>query len=241
MCARDAAIRLRSSVFPALMHNHGEVDHHAETRQKLVHVLGRRILRIDHPAGHLEAEVGDAAMFLLSDLSRSVTGEIMHVDSGYHVVGMKAEDAPDIAVPEPKAFHEATNPHPVMVGTDARACGAIAVTRLARTNATAGTKANRDEVDDERMNDPPTSNPLMLPALVLPTGKPQRAARRYGFPQWCVRSACSTPRHIVRSDSWSCRDRPLCQTVSNRHDVWRASARASTCLAAEPQLGCRLP
>ena len=45
-----------------------------------------------------QAEVGDAAMFLLSDLSRSVTGEIMHVDSGYHVVGMKAEDAPDIAV-----------------------------------------------------------------------------------------------------------------------------------------------
>jgi enoyl-[acyl-carrier protein] reductase I len=43
-------------------------------------------------------EVGDAAMFLLSDLSRGITGEIMHVDAGYHVVGMKAEDAPDIAV-----------------------------------------------------------------------------------------------------------------------------------------------
>ncbi len=43
-------------------------------------------------------EVGDAALFLLSDLSRGVTGEIQHVDSGYHVVGMKAVDAPDIAV-----------------------------------------------------------------------------------------------------------------------------------------------
>jgi enoyl-[acyl-carrier protein] reductase I len=43
------------------------------------------------------AEVGDAALFLLSDLARGITGEIMHVDSGYHVVGMKAEDAPDIA------------------------------------------------------------------------------------------------------------------------------------------------
>src|SRR5215471_6388306 len=43
------------------------------------------------------AEVGDAAMFLLSDLARGITGEVMHVDSGYHVVGMKAEDAPDIA------------------------------------------------------------------------------------------------------------------------------------------------
>jgi enoyl-[acyl-carrier protein] reductase I len=44
------------------------------------------------------AEVGDSALFLLSDLARGITGEVMHVDSGYHVVGMKAEDAPDIAV-----------------------------------------------------------------------------------------------------------------------------------------------
>jgi enoyl-[acyl-carrier protein] reductase I len=43
-------------------------------------------------------EVGDAAMYFLSDLSRSVTGEIHHVDAGYHVVGMKHPDAPDIAV-----------------------------------------------------------------------------------------------------------------------------------------------
>jgi enoyl-[acyl-carrier protein] reductase I len=41
-------------------------------------------------------EVGDAALYLLSDLSRGVTGEVHHVDSGYHVVGMKAVDAPDI-------------------------------------------------------------------------------------------------------------------------------------------------
>jgi enoyl-[acyl-carrier protein] reductase I len=43
-------------------------------------------------------EVGSAGLYLLSDLSRAVTGEIHHVDAGYHVVGMKAEDAPDIAV-----------------------------------------------------------------------------------------------------------------------------------------------
>ena len=43
-------------------------------------------------------DVGAAALYLLSDLSRGVTGEIHHVDSGYHVVGMKAEDAPDISV-----------------------------------------------------------------------------------------------------------------------------------------------
>ena len=43
-------------------------------------------------------EVGDSAMYLLSDLSRGVTGEVHHVDSGYHTVGMKAVDAPDISV-----------------------------------------------------------------------------------------------------------------------------------------------
>ena len=43
-------------------------------------------------------EVGNAALFLLSDLGSSVTGENLHVDGGYHIVGMKAEDAPDIAV-----------------------------------------------------------------------------------------------------------------------------------------------
>jgi enoyl-[acyl-carrier protein] reductase I len=42
-------------------------------------------------------EVGDAALYLLSDLSRAVTGEVHHVDAGYHVVGMKAVDAPDIS------------------------------------------------------------------------------------------------------------------------------------------------
>ena len=43
-------------------------------------------------------EVGDSALYFLSDLSRAVTGEVHHVDSGYHVVGMKAVDAPDISV-----------------------------------------------------------------------------------------------------------------------------------------------
>lgn len=43
-------------------------------------------------------EVGDVGLYMLSDLSRSVTGEVHHADSGYHVVGMKAVDAPDIAV-----------------------------------------------------------------------------------------------------------------------------------------------
>ncbi len=43
-------------------------------------------------------DVGKSALYLLSDLSSGVTGENHHVDSGYHVVGMKAEDAPDIDV-----------------------------------------------------------------------------------------------------------------------------------------------
>jgi enoyl-[acyl-carrier protein] reductase I len=45
-----------------------------------------------------QTEVGNSALFLLSDLGSAVTGENLHVDAGYHVVGMKAEDAPDIAV-----------------------------------------------------------------------------------------------------------------------------------------------
>ena len=43
-------------------------------------------------------EVGDSALYLLSDLGRGTSGEVLHVDSGYHVVGMKAVDAPDISV-----------------------------------------------------------------------------------------------------------------------------------------------
>ena len=43
-------------------------------------------------------EVGNSALYLLSDLSTAVTGEVLHVDSGYHTVGMKAVDAPDISV-----------------------------------------------------------------------------------------------------------------------------------------------
>ena len=42
-------------------------------------------------------EVGKSALYLLSDLGSGVTGETHHVDSGYHIVGMKAVDAPDIA------------------------------------------------------------------------------------------------------------------------------------------------
>ena len=42
-------------------------------------------------------DVGGSALYLLSDLSGGVTGEVHHVDAGYHIVGMKSIDAPDIA------------------------------------------------------------------------------------------------------------------------------------------------
>jgi enoyl-[acyl-carrier protein] reductase I len=42
-------------------------------------------------------DVGGAGLYLLSDLSSGVTGEVHHVDAGYNVIGMKAEDAPDIS------------------------------------------------------------------------------------------------------------------------------------------------
>ena len=43
-------------------------------------------------------DVGGGALYFLSDLSRGVTGETHHIDAGYHTVGMKQEDAPDIAL-----------------------------------------------------------------------------------------------------------------------------------------------
>jgi len=43
-------------------------------------------------------EVGETAAYLISDMSRGMTGEILHVDAGYHVVGMKNPEAPDLAL-----------------------------------------------------------------------------------------------------------------------------------------------
>jgi enoyl-[acyl-carrier protein] reductase I len=43
-------------------------------------------------------EVGESAVYLLSPMSRGVTGEILHVDAGYHVVGMKNPSAPDMSL-----------------------------------------------------------------------------------------------------------------------------------------------
>jgi enoyl-[acyl-carrier protein] reductase I len=43
-------------------------------------------------------DVGGAGLYLLSDLSAGVSGEVHHVDCGYHVIGMKRADAPDISV-----------------------------------------------------------------------------------------------------------------------------------------------
>lgn len=43
-------------------------------------------------------DVGASALYFLSDLSKGVTGETHHVDAGYHTVGMKQEDAPDIGL-----------------------------------------------------------------------------------------------------------------------------------------------
>ena len=43
-------------------------------------------------------EVGDSGLYLLSDMGRGTTGEILHVDAGYHIVGMKNPEAPDIGV-----------------------------------------------------------------------------------------------------------------------------------------------
>ena len=51
-------------------------------------------------------DVGGSALYFLSELSAGVTGEVHHVDSGYHLVGMKQEDAPDIALSRARSGHE---------------------------------------------------------------------------------------------------------------------------------------
>ena len=48
-------------------------------------------------------DVGGSALYFLSDLASGVTGEVHHVDAGYHTVGMKQEDAPDIALGQSRA------------------------------------------------------------------------------------------------------------------------------------------
>ena len=45
-----------------------------------------------------QSDVGNAALYLLSDMGSAVTGENLHVDAGYHVVGMKNPEAPDITL-----------------------------------------------------------------------------------------------------------------------------------------------
>ncbi|HLJ52794.1 MAG TPA: SDR family oxidoreductase, partial [Rhizomicrobium sp.] len=65
--------------------NFGKILKHVEQQSAL-----RRNVTID--------EVGNSALYLLSDMGRAVTGECLHVDAGYHIVGMKAVDAPDITV-----------------------------------------------------------------------------------------------------------------------------------------------
>jgi enoyl-[acyl-carrier protein] reductase I len=50
----------------------------------------RRVVTVD--------EVGDTAVYFLSDLSRAVTGEVHHVDAGYNIIGMKHPEAPDIDI-----------------------------------------------------------------------------------------------------------------------------------------------
>ena len=42
-------------------------------------------------------DVGKSSLYLLSDLGSGVTGEVLHVDAGYHAIGMKAVDAPDMS------------------------------------------------------------------------------------------------------------------------------------------------
>ena len=72
---------------------HGETDWNAEAR-----LQGQRDVPLND-FGRVQAEeVGEAGAYLHSGMSRGVTGEMHHVDAGYHIVGMKNPAAPDISV-----------------------------------------------------------------------------------------------------------------------------------------------
>src|SRR5207237_6485133 len=72
-------------------------------------------------------DVGGAGVYLLSDLSAGVSGEVHHVDCGYHVVGMKAVDAPDISVVAPRCANHSRY--------DQRSCHFASPWRLVRQRA----------------------------------------------------------------------------------------------------------
>ena len=74
-----------------------EVDRGVGTGETRVRPEEVGVAEAEHATVTTE-EVGDTAVYLLSDMSRGVTGEIHHVDAGYHVVGMKNPEAPDIVL-----------------------------------------------------------------------------------------------------------------------------------------------
>ena len=66
-------------------------------------------------------EVGESAVYLLSPMSRGVTGEILHVDAGYHVVGMKNPNAPDMSIVKEYGLRRARlRPHRRLAAGEAR-------------------------------------------------------------------------------------------------------------------------
>ena len=81
----DAALGAKHFAAAAGIADFGRILKHVEQNAPL-----RRNVTIE--------DVGGAGLYLLSDLASGVTGETHHVDAGYNVVGMKAEDAPDIGV-----------------------------------------------------------------------------------------------------------------------------------------------
>ena len=81
-------------------------------------------------------EVGGAGVYLLSDLASGVTGEVHHVDCGYHIVGMKNPAAPDIAIVESERRMTPSSPPPLAEGAGGRGRRAIASVAHHRTTNT---------------------------------------------------------------------------------------------------------
>ncbi len=89
---------VRSFVENEIYPHENLVERNGQVPQELGQEIKEKCIDLGFYACNFPEEVGGAGMYLLSDLSRGVTGEIHHVDAGYHVQGMKNEEAPDITV-----------------------------------------------------------------------------------------------------------------------------------------------
>ena len=188
-------------------------------------------------------DVGKAGVYFLSDLSSGVTGEMQHVDAGYHIVGIKHPDAPDIAVGQRKIMAasagDAAGPPSITsvtakpTGTSPAACRAAAICRSMRAAARKPRHCGeilrdlfaRDQRDPAALDY--VSSPLA--ARLRDHGVGARGARpcrptATGARRGCPKSPSANGR---ASPSRNCTTRDPARIAQREHDKWHFCRRAA--------------